>query len=515
MISFFDRGAERFPNADVVHDGTRGWTYAQMQLLTRRIGTALIESGLDANSPVATYVSNHPMGIIAQYGVFRAGAIWLPLNVRNRVDENIEILKMLGAQWLFFERQFDKEIARVKEAVPSLRGFVCIDGHSINGPSLEVWLENRGSEGPWIEKGPNDVISFGTTSGTTGRPKGVMLTNLNWEAMIASYQILMRYRERPIHLVAAPLTHAAGYFAASMMSLGATHILLPKPDSVEIISSIERFKATSIFLPPTLIYMLLAHPRVREFDYSSLRYLMYGGAPMSVQKLREASEVFGPVLCQTFGQTEALMVITFLSAAEHAAALADPSLEARLWSAGRAGPLGQVAIMDDDGRLLPAGKRGEIVGRGNIVMAGYFENPQANAEVSAHGWHHTGDIGMIDQDGYVHIVDRKKDVIISGGFNVFPSEVEQVIWTHPSVMDCAVIGIPHEKWGEAVTAVIELKPNAPFDEAELIALCKDKIGSVKAPKSVIVMEALPRSSIGKVLKREIRDQFWRGLRRAV
>jgi acyl-CoA synthetase (AMP-forming)/AMP-acid ligase II len=300
-----------------------------------------------------------------------------------------------------------------------------------------------------------------------------------------------------------------------MMSLGCTNVIVARPDPLLLMEAIEKHRATTLFLPPTVIYMMLAHPRVREFDYSSLRHFLYGGAPMSVQKLREASEVFGPVMLQVYGQTEAPMAATLLLPQDHAAALADPALERRLWSAGRPGPLVRIGIMDDDGTLLGPGRRGEVVCRGGIVMAGYYNNPEATAAVSTFGWHHTGDIGETDADGFVYIVDRKKDMIITGGFNVYPTEVEQVIWTHPAIQDCAVVGTPDDKWGEAVTAVVEVKPGAALDPDELIALCKERLGSVKAPKRVEVWPALPRSGVGKVLKRDIRQAFWEGRARAI
>ena len=515
VIDFFDKGATLHPEEHVIHDGTRGYRWRETRQLTEGIAAALVASGARPDSVVATYTPNHPRGFAAQYGVFRSGAVWLPVNVRNSIHENIAILKMLDAQWLFFHSQFEHELSEVRAAMPHLKALVCLDGPSRHGPSLDEWMVTAGEPSHFHEKGPNDVVALLTTSGTTGKPKAVQLTNLNWETMIASYQIVMPYDVRPVHIVAAPLTHAAGCLVSSLLSLGATNILLPKPDPLSIMEAIERHRATTVFLPPTLIYMMLSHPRVREYDYSSLKYFMYGAAPMSVQKLREATEVFGPVMCQTYGQTEALMVLSFMSVREHMEALSNPAIENRLWSAGKAGPLGLIGIMDDDGRLLATGERGEIVGRGNIVMAGYKDNPAATAEVSGHGWHHTGDIGTIDEDGYLYIVDRKKDMIISGGFNVYPSEVEQVIWTHPAVQDCAVIGIPDDKWGEAVTAVVELKKGAKASEADLIALCKETLGSVKAPKSVVFMKVLPRSSVGKVLKSEIRDAFWSGYRRAI
>ena len=364
-------------------------------------------------------------------------------------------------------------------------------------------------------KTPQDVVSIPTTSGTTGLPKGVMLTNENWEAMTAAYQIVMRHEAPPVHIVAAPLTHAAGYLSSTMLSVGGTNVILPRPDAGLILEAIDRHKGTALFLPPTVIYTMLAHPRLKEYDYSSLRFFLYGGAPMSVQKLREAMEVFGPVMAQTYGQTEAPMTATLLTPRDHVEALGNPDLNKRLWSAGREGPLVRTEIMDDDGNLLAVGERGEVVCRGTVVMKGYYNNPQATAEVSTNGWHRTGDIGLKDAEGFVYIVDRKKDMIISGGFNVYPTEVEQVLWTHPAIQDCAVIGAPDDKWGEAVTAVVELKPGAKVDAEELVALCKERVGSVKAPKRVEFWDALPRSAVGKVLKREIRRKFWEGRDRAI
>jgi acyl-CoA synthetase (AMP-forming)/AMP-acid ligase II len=354
-----------------------------------------------------------------------------------------------------------------------------------------------------------------TTSGTTGRPKGVMLTNENWEAMVAAYQIVMRHEEPPVHIVAAPLTHAAGYLAGTMLPVGGTNVIVPRPDPLLILQAIHRHRGTTLFLPPTVIYSMLAHPQLREYDCSSLRFFLYGGAPMSVQKLREAIEVFGPVMAQTYGQTEAPMTATLFTPRDHVEALQKPELNRRLWSAGREGPLIRTGIMDDEGKLLPAGERGEVVCRGSVVMKGYYKNPAATAEVTTNGWHRTGDIGVKDADGFVSIVDRKKDMIITGGFNVYPTEVEQVIWTDATVQDCAVIGIPDEKWGEAVTAVVEAKPGMKVDPAALIALCKERLGSVKAPKRVEVWDALPRSAVGKVLKREIRKKFWEGHERSI
>ena len=235
---------------------------------------------------------------------------------------------------------------------------------------------------------------------------------------------------------------------------------------------------------------------------------------MSVDKLKECLNVFGPVMTQSFGQAEAPMFCTYLSPEEHLV-IGSNTKEKRLASCGRQTLQMRVRIMDDEGNLLPANERGEIVVSGNLVMTGYYKNPEATEEVSAFGWHHTGDIGYVDDDGYVYIVDRKKDMIITGGFNVYPSEIEQVIWGHPSVQDCAVIGAPDEKWGEAVKAVVELKPGCTLEEEEVISLCKKALGSVKAPKSVEFWKTLPRTPVGKVRKKDIRASFWKEGERAI
>jgi acyl-CoA synthetase (AMP-forming)/AMP-acid ligase II len=278
---------------------------------------------------------------------------------------------------------------------------------------------------------------------------------------------------------------------------------------------IERHGVTRLFLPPTAIYALLDVPGVESVDFSSLRHFIYAAAPMSADRLVQALETFGPVMAQTYGQAEAPMICTCFTPAEHVEAMADPALRRRLASCGRPSLVATVAIMDDDGRLVGPGERGEIVVRGDIVSSGYYNNPQATeATKRPGGWHGTGDVGYRDGDGFVYIVDRKRDIIITGGFNVYPNDVERVLWSLEPVADCAVIGVPDPKWGEAVTAVIELKQGSSLSQEEVIAVCKEQLGGVKAPKAVLFRD-LPRSPNGKVLKRELRDEFWRGRERSV
>jgi acyl-CoA synthetase (AMP-forming)/AMP-acid ligase II len=513
LIDYFDRGADLFPQRDCLHDGVRGWTYADVRATTHRIANGLLAAGLTAGDKVAVYSPNHAMAYAALLGIDRAGLIWAPVNARNALEENLYILDSTDVSFLFYHSSFEQHLPRMRESCPGIKRLVCLDR-----PEFETWLAPHGGKAPDLGDAPDDVAILISSGGTTGRPKGVQITNRVIETMNSIFWACMPLAGEgdapPVHLMVAPMTHAAGVCSFPMLPFGGTNIFMGTADPGAILAAIEKHRVTHIYMPPTLIYILLAHPDVRKYDYSSLRNLVYASAPMSVDKLVEAIEVFGPVLTQTYGQAEACMICTFFSPADHVAAL-EGNKRHRLASCGKAAPLMRVEVMDDEGNILPRGQRGEVVVRGGLVMKGYYKNPQATEEASTFGWHHTGDIGVIDEDGFVYIVDRKKDMIISGGFNVFPSEVEQVLWSHPAVQDCAVIGVPDDKWGEAVKAVVELKPGAAASSDELIALAKDKLGGVKAPKSVDFIVQLPRSPVGKVLKKTLREPYWSGRERKI
>jgi acyl-CoA synthetase (AMP-forming)/AMP-acid ligase II len=277
---------------------------------------------------------------------------------------------------------------------------------------------------------------------------------------------------------------------------------------------IEKHRVTHLFLPPTAYYALLAHPQVHDFDYSSLRYFMVSSAPVAADKLKEGVPIFGPCLCLSFGQAESPVILTWLDPQTIAAA-AKGEKPHLLYSCGKETYPVRVAVMDDEGHLLPPGQRGEIVARGSLVTPGYYKNDEATAEIRAFGWHHTGDIGYRDEDGYYYIVDRKKDMIISGGFNVYSVEVEAAVLSLAAVKECAVIGVPDDKWGEAVKAIVVLKENATLDAAAVIACCKEKLGAFKAPKSVEFRAGIPKTPAGKTDKKALRNPYWADQERAV
>ncbi len=518
LIDFFDNGAAVNPGAPCfVYDDTgQSYSFAQIRELTLRIAHALRAEGFGPGQKGAVLSPNDALAFACLLGIVRAGMVWVAVNPKNGLEENAYILDNFEAEVLFYHSVFEPAVAEIRKRVPRIQRFVCIDKPGGNAPALTDWA----GEQPVTEvdpgTAPDDMVLLQTTGGTTGVPKGAMHTNRSMEGFFANMGSIMHFDGKPpVYLAAAPLTHAGGYLAMFALSQGGCAILQQKIDPKLICTAIEKHGINFMYLPPTAIYGLLASPAVKEHDFSSLRIFAYGAAPMAPDKLREALRVFGPVMLQAFGQTETLFPVTYLSRQDHFANDGQPADNSRLTSCGRAAPFTRVAVMDDGGNLLRDGEVGEIVVRATSVMAGYFKNPEETARASAFGWHHTGDVGYRDENGYFYIVDRKKDMIVTGGFNVWSVEVEKVIQSHPAVMDCAVFGVPDEKWGEAVHAVVEFKPERRASEEEIIALCKQIIGGVKAPKAVEFITSLPRSAAGKVLKRELRDKYWQGQARRV
>jgi len=506
LIDYFDRGAELDPERACLIMGGTAQTYREVQDRSHRIARALIDTDFARGAKAAVVSPNCAAAFECVLGILRAEGVWVKVNFRNAVAENASVLDQLDTAVLFFHSSLADQVAQFRDLCPKMRTYVCIDGTVADSICLEEWIRDVRGTAPERGSRSDTLATLTSTGGTTGRPKGVMASNLTWQIFIGNFHACFPLRDPQVHLVVAPMAHAAGSFALIMTAAGATNIILPRFDAEAVMAAIQQYRVTTLFLPPTAIYTMLSHPKVREFDYSSLQYFFYTAAPMSVAKLREAIDVFGPIMTTMFGQVEAPATCTYLPPWE----LVENGVvnEKRLASCGRPSLHTRVAIMDDNGKLLSEGQKGEIVVRGNLVMRGYYQNAQATEEASRFGWHHTGDIGYLDEEGYLFIVDRKKDMIISGGFNIYSAEVEQVLAHHPAVQECAVIGVPDEKWGEAVRAVVELKSGQSVSEIELIDFAKEKLGSIKAPKGVEFWTSLPRSIAGKVLKAEIRAKYW-------
>jgi acyl-CoA synthetase (AMP-forming)/AMP-acid ligase II len=504
FIDYLDKGASLGADAPCLTMDGRDLSYREVQQLTYRIARGLERSGIAPGEKVAVLSGNDPLAFTCVFGISRAAAVWCPINPRNEAVENKFILDQFDCSLLLFHSSFAPMVEAVRHDLPKLRTLVCLDAELPFAPSFDRWLAGLADD-VYERETIDDLAMIPGTGGTTGKPKGVMLSGRNIETMTALTLMGYPFKGRPVYLALAPLTHAAGVLCFPIMTLGGRIVIMHHPDIAEFLALIERYSVTHTFLPPTVIYMLLDHPKLDATERGSLQCFWYGAAPISAVRLVEALRRIGP-MAQLFGQTEAPMMISMMAPADHYNPDGSIAME-RLSSAGRIGPLVQAGIMDGDGKLLPTGARGEIVVRGSLVMDGYYKNPQATAEASAYGWHHTGDIGYLDQDGYLYIVDRAKDMIITGGFNVYSIEVENALRAHEAVQDCAVIGLPDDKWGERIVAVVQARAGQNVDALALMAFVKQQIGSIKTPKQVEVWDDLPRSKVGKVLKPDIRGRL--------
>ena len=514
-IDYFERSASIWPSNPCLHDGhDLSLTYAETRDLMRRTVNGIRAAGLPRHASIAILSPNDVYAYVCVLAAERSGNPRLQLNIRDTPPQIAAVLRHNDALLIFYHSSQNELVAALKPLLPEVKHWIGIDKPLGKDPLWADWLKPYEPTPSGIKWDGNDIVLRASTGGTTGLPKAVQHRLAITQLIQINVTHVCFPHDGPATVLSfAPVTHAAGQLCHPALMTGGLNILMTAPDLKRVPELIERFKVTLMFMPPTAIYMLLQQPGLKDHDYSSLKYFAYAAAPMSVQKLKDALETFGPVMAQFYAQTEAGMPLTFLSPRDHLV-IGTPD-EGRLASCGRAGPFADMGIMDDYGNLLPDGERGEIVVRGDQVMAGYYKNEKATAEVSTFGWHHTGDVGYRDADGFYYVVDRKKDMIISGGFNIYPTEIEQVVSAHPAVQDCSVVGVPDEKWGEAVTAVVQLKPGATVTAEEVIAFCRARLGAIQTPKRVEFWPDLPRSPVGKVLKREIRDKFWQGRDRAV
>ncbi|QZA09374.1 fatty-acid--CoA ligase FadD8 [Mycolicibacter heraklionensis] len=405
------------------------------------------------------------------------------------------------------------------EKVPTLRQVLTIGPVP---PELEGKAVDLAAEAAKYEPKPlvvpdlaaDHIGSLTYTGGTTGKPKGVIGTVGSITAMTTIQLAEWEWPEAPKFLMCTPLSHAGAAFFVPTIVKGGQLVVLTKFDPAEVLRVIEEQKITATMLVPSMIYALMDHPDSHTRDLSSLETVYYGASAMNPVRLQEAIDRFGPIFAQYYGQSEAPMVITYLAKGDHD--------QKRLTSCGRPTLFARVALLGDDGNPVPQGEVGEICVSGPLLSGGYWKLPEATADTFKDGWMHTGDLAREDEDGFYYIVDRTKDMIVTGGFNVFPREVEDVIAEHPSVAQVCVIGTPDEKWGEAVTAVVVLRPGVASDAAavatmtaEIQSAVKERKGSVQSPKQVVVAESVPVTALGKPDKKAVRAQFWSGAERSV
>ncbi len=512
------KSARSFPDYPATVQGSGKQTYAEFNRRANQLANGLRRLGAGRGDHVAVLMYNCPQMLESMFACFKAGCGAVPINFRLHPREFAYIIDHSEAKAVLTSPEFAGPLQEVAGLIGGAPRVIATAGAGGEVLDYEQLLASESGEFEDAGVEPGEVAWLFYTSGTTGQPKGAMLTHRNLLAMTSSFYADMMPGCSPddVVLLAAPLSHGSGLYALPNVAKAALNVI-PAGRSFaaeEVLRLIERHRVTNLFAAPTMIKLLLDHPRLDRFDLGSLKALVYGGAPMLVEDTRAALRKLGPCLVQLYGQGESPMTISYLSHRDHVAD-GTPEQLARLGSAGIARTEVEVKIVDAEDNELPAGEMGEIATRSDLVMKGYWRDPEATAETLRNGWLHTGDVGCMDEKGYLFLMDRSKDLIISGGENIYPREIEEVLVRHPAVREVAVVGAPDPKWGEAVTAVVATVPGGEVSEEELIDFCRERIASYKKPKRVEFVDELPKNNYGKILKRELRDRYWKGRERKV
>ena len=500
-------GLNRYDDRPFLFLGDATITYAEVRAHASRFAQALEAKGIKKGSRTAILSANRPEVLYSLCANMLVGACNTPLHPLGSADDQAYVLEDAEVETLIYDPTiFEPRAAELKERVPGLKHLLAFGPSQVGEDwnALAAAFEPKPLVAPDV--GANDLNTIVYTGGTTGRPKGVRQPYRSAAYMTMVQMAEWEWPEEVRFLIATPLSHAAAAFVVPTLQSGGAFVAMQGFTPDLFFDTVEKHRITATFLVPVMIYPLLDHPRAATADISSLETLFYGASPMSPTRLKEGVEKWGQIFFQCFGQSEAPMVLTHLKKADH-----DLSKPERFASCGRPSPWVRLALLDDDSQPVPEGEAGEICVRAPLVMEGYNGLPEQTEAAFAGGWLHTGDVGRYDDEGFLHIVDRKKDMIVTGGFNVFPREIEDVISAHPAVAQVAVVGVPDERWGESVKAVVILRPGHEGSEAlaaELQAAVKEAKGSVQSPKSVDFVSSIPLSPLGKPDKKALRKQFW-------
>ncbi len=510
--------AEERGDKPAMRYGDRSWSYAQLRDESARVAQALLAEAVAPGERVAVLDRNAPEYFTFLFGAAMVNAVTLGVNWRLAPREIEYILEHAETRVLLVGEDFLGHLAKIK--LDGVRRVVVLGESGGAHLRYQDWIADRRPEDPRVPAGPEDTCYQLYTSGTTGLPKGVELTNRNLLTAMEEGRGAWSFDADSVNLVAMPLFHIAGSgWAIAGFCSGGVNILLREVDPAEILRVVAKFRVTNALFVPAVLQILVATPGVEDSDFSSLRSIVYGASPITEDVLARSLKTLGCGFVQVYGLTETAGAITVLAAEDH-----DPGGPRGhlLRSAGR--PWGDVEIRIADaatGRDVPDGEVGEIWVRTAQNMKGYWRNPEATRDAFPEGrdadglgWFRSGDAGYL-RDGYVFIHDRVKDLIVSGGENVYPAEIENVLMSHPEIADVAVIGVPSERWGEVVKAVIVVAPGSEVGDAELIAYCRERLAHYKCPSSVDRVDALPRNPSGKLLKTEVREPYWAGRARRV
>jgi fatty-acyl-CoA synthase len=493
----------------------RRTSFAGLDIHTNRVANGLISLGVKPHERVAYLGKNSDIYFELLLGAMKANVVMAPVNWRLAGPEIAFIVEDCKAAVLFVGPEFIEQVRGIQAQLPSVRTFIASEGGAPDWLDFAVWRDAQSGDDPKVPIAEKDIAIQLYTSGTTGKPKGAMLSHANFLSLVRAggdqRPDWNKWSDDDVSLVAMPAFHIGGSgWGVLGLYHGAKGVIAREFDPTKVLDFFEKSGITKLFMVPAAMQFVVRQPRAREVDFSRLKYMLYGASPIPAALLKECIEVFKCGFVQMYGMTETTGTIVALPPEDHVEGLD------RMRSAGKALPGVELAILDAEGNKLPPGEVGEIATRSGSNMAGYWNLPEATAKtLDADNWLRTGDAGYLDSDGYLYIHDRIKDMIISGGENIYPAEVESAICDHPDVAEVAVVGVPDEQWGEAVKAIVVMKSGKKATPAAIIGFARERIAGFKTPKSVDFIEALPRNASGKILRRHLRDPYWAGKDRQV
>jgi long-chain acyl-CoA synthetase len=512
LRDMIDDIAQRYPDKTAFICEDMRYTFEQVNQRINSLVHALADLGVGKGDRVGILAYNCPQ-YFEVFGLAKAGRVCVPLNYRFVGRELLYLINNSEISTLIFQSEFVDVLSSIRDELGAVKSFICLDADIDGVLNYEELIGGFSPDEPLENVNADDPCVLFYTSGTTGWPKGAIHTH---KSILAETQVPYRnLTSRDVVLCVMPFFHVGGSAAHLIpaFAVGATQVIHKRFEESLILRTIEEEGVTYVFLVPTMIIRLLEHPDLMNYDLSSLHGVGYTGAPMPVEALRRGIERLGEVFFQELGQTETLNM-TVLKREEHKLEGSPRELR-RLESVGKPPREGELRIVDEQGRDVPVGQAGEIVARSERMMQGYWRMPEETVQTMRDGWLHTGDVGRKDEDGYIYLVDRKKDMIISGGENIYSREVEDVLYMHPAVREAAVVGVPDNLWGESVKAVVVLKEGASASEEEIIDFCKDNLASYKKPRSIEFRDELPKTASGKIRKVEIRESHWEGYEKRV
>ena len=506
--------AQLYPDkvAVINPETNKQWTFKELNERVNRLANALINLGVRKGDRVAVLATNIPE-YIEIASTSKAGIVYVGgINWRLKGPEVAYIINDSGANTVFVERQFCDTIRSVRSQLPNVRHFICIDGSPEDMLSYQELISKYTPGDPSVDVSENDILAIIYTSGTTGLPKGVIRKHKDTLSINKQVGEALGVKDDDRCLPLLPLFHVGLiHLNFSLILAGATQWLVKRFDPELVLELIQRDKITFLYGVPTMVIRLTEHPNRTKYDTSSLRLMIYVGSPMPAEAARRGMDAFGPILGQVYSLTEGGGL--YLSPEDHKMALKEPGKEGILSSVGKPSIDTKMRLVDENDNDVPPGEVGEIVFPS--IIEGYWNKPEETSEAVKNGWLHTGDLAKVDKDGYVYVVDRKKDLIVSGGENISSVEVENIIYGHPAVLECAAIGVPSEKWGEEVKAVVALRPGMSATPEEIMNYCEDRLAGFKKPKSVEIWPELPKNPMGKILKGELKEKYWAGHKRRV